>query len=191
MGHLPVIADVFRCVFNWTSDAGIDHPVSVQHFKDVGSGPDDVATLIDDNTVVHMFEGLPGAVEATSVDITPLDGVSAASHYPLSNWQGESGSGDHLIGQAIIVDFQTGLRGPRHRGRIFLPSPLESVVTSGAIVAANATEIGNAWSDYIAAIAGAGGEFGVASYVHHDFTPYITAKVNQRLGRIKRRQPRS
>lgn len=189
MAPLPIIGNTYRCVFQWNAGAGRDNPVSVQHFQSSLLDASALAIVIDANVQPHQFEGLNNETQASSVAITKLDGVSAAVTFPLVNWVGSSGTGgDPLIGQAIMVEGQTGLRGTGFRGRLFLPSPLESVVTSGALNAGNASQIAGAWNDFQAAMIADDASFGVASYVHTTFTDYISFKVPQRLGRIRRRQ---
>lgn len=188
MGHLPVIADVWRATIHWNSEAGADHPVSVQHFRFAG-GALDLAGFIDSNVQTHQFEGMRDAQEATQLDLLALDGTSATQTFSLSNWAGESGSGDALIGQAMLLLGRTGLRGGQNRGRIFLPSPLESIVTMGVLVEANRAEIENAWDGYLQELADDGVEWGVASYhgVGH-FNNYTSVHLEARLSRIRRRQ---
>lgn len=186
---LPIIPFCFRCVFHWNSLGGADHAVSVQHFSSPDLALDSVAAAIDASVQTHQFEGLTDDTIAETVDVTPLDGTTATQTFGLNNWHGSSGSGDPLIGQAIMVEGQTGIRGPSNRGRLFLPSPVESVVTTGELILANANEIAAAWNDYQTALIAADLAMGVASYTLQVFNPYVSFKVPTRLGRIRRRQP--
>lgn len=191
MGHLPVIENVYRATIHWNPEAGVDHAVTVQHFR-TELGPADLAGFIDSEVSDHMFEGMRNACAATRLDLLPLDGVAATSTFALSNWVGNGGSGDALIGQAVLVLGRTGLRGGQNRGRLFRPSPLESIVTNGAIVEANRAEIEDAWDQYIQDLTDNGVEWGVASYhgAGH-FNNYTEVHVQARLSRIRRRQPTS
>jgi hypothetical protein len=106
----------------------------------------------------------------------------------MSTWGGESGTGQQLPGYNIMVLGSTGLRGPRHRGRLFIPCPIESVITDGLLIEANRAEIETAWQDYRTNLASDLINWGVASYVHADFTPYTTVTVTNKLGIIRRRR---
>lgn len=186
---LPVIENVWRCTFHWSALGGADNAVSVQHFRFDGDASDLVG-FIDGDVQTHQFEGLHEDTFAATVDMLKLDGTSATVTEPLENWAGESGSGgDSLVGIAIMIEGQTGLRGPANRGRLFLPSPIESVIDHGALASANATEISNAWQAYLDVLDGHGVEYGVASYVHENFHQFVNMRVPTKLGRIRRRQP--
>jgi hypothetical protein len=189
--HLPVIADVFRVTFHWSALAGADHPVSVQHFRATAAGDSaDLAAQLDANKQTHQLEGLTTATAVGRIDILPLDGVTPTHSFTLANWFGESGGGgDPLIGQAIMLLGQSSVRGPRHRGRMFLPSPIESIITQGSITEANRAEIETAWNGFQTAMEADDWEWGVASYqAGGAFLPYVNIKIPPRLGRIRRRQ---
>lgn len=184
---LPVIANTYRVVFNWTGTDSDENVVSVQHFNFTGTEAQ-LAAHLNDNLQLHMLEGLLSTTEVTTVDITALDGVSGAQSFPLTTWSGETGSGDTLPGFNILVLGSTGLRGPANRGRIFLPSPIEAVITDGLLDAANAVEINDAWTDFVAAMAADAANWGVASYVNATFNAYTTVTVPRMLGVIRRRR---
>jgi hypothetical protein len=184
---LPVIADVYRVTFNWSDTASDEDVVSVQHFRGSGTA-EELATALDGTYQTHMLEGFPDSLHVDSVDILALDGVSATQTFPLTEWDGESGSGETLPGFNILIEGQTGLRGSANRGRWFLPGPLESVITDGLLDPANQAEIQTAWDDFRTAMALADFEWGVASYTTPSFNPYISVSVPRMLGVIRRRR---
>lgn len=184
---LPVIADVFRVVFNWSNPFGSDQVVSVQHFRNATSAAD-LAADIDAEFVTNMLLAQPDGVDAESLDITALDGVSGAVNFPLSNWTGEGGAAEPVPGLNVLVLGSTGLRGSANRGRIFLPSARESIIDDGLLNAGGQFSIESAWTDFLTGLTGTGSEWGVASYAHADFDAYINVSVPRMLGIIKRRR---
>lgn len=187
---LPVITSVSRVVFHWDDTDSDTEVVSVQHFNNTGDD-ESLADALDAEFVTDMLLCCTDATEVLTVDITPLDGVSAATSWPLTNWQGNGGSTDRLPGVNALVLGQTGLRGSANRGRLFIPSIRENCVEAGLLNAGIAASMQTAWNTFREGMSTAGKSYGVASYVTPDFTPYVSMTVPRNLGFIRRRRNRS
>lgn len=184
---LPVISNVYRCAFNWDGTMSDRPVVSVQHFRTT-KAIDELASDLDALATTTMFSYTEATVEASSVDITPLDGVSASQSFSLANWHSSGGATETLPGFNVMVLGSTGLRGPSNRGRIFLPSPGENVITDGLLDSGNADAITDAWNDFRVNAGIESIEYGVASYVTPDFTTYTSLLCSRKLGVIRRRR---
>lgn len=184
---LPVIADVFRCVFHWSNTLTSDEVVSVQHFRN-GDSAAALAADLDASFVTNMLLAQPDGTDVVSVDITALDGVSGAVTFPMTTWTGEGGAAEPIPGLNVLVLGSTGLRGSANRGRIFLPACRESIIDDGLLNAGGQFSIEEAWNDFLTTLVAAGTEWGVASYVTPDFDAYISVSVPRMLGIIKRRR---
>lgn len=184
---LPVIADTYRCTFNWVGTESDRPVVSVQHFRTAQIAADLVADL-DGNIQTDQFAYTESLVEASSVDVIKLDGSAASQTFPLENWHSEGGGAEQIPGFNVMVLGSTGLRGAANRGRLFLPSPTENVITEGLLPTGNATAMTTAWQDFLEALDAVSVEYGVASYANETFTPYTTMTVPRKLGVIRRRR---
>jgi hypothetical protein len=152
MPALPSIANTFRCAFRWSDTSG-QNAVNVIHITTSAAGrtPLQVFTALDANVDTNMwgFQSTNAAVD--SIDITPLDGVSATNSFLTGRpgkWTGQSGGTDYTPAVSALIKLQTVHRGRSHRGRIFLPFVVEGMVTRGVLDAGVVASVGAAWSDY-------------------------------------------
>lgn len=187
---LPVIANVFRVTLNWTMSG--QSAVNVLNIEAPGKTATDVWDDIEAN-IDGIIWGLQydGAQVAT-VDILPLDGTSGSLTFvptTASDWDGGQGT-TGVPNAPAIVKFATGLRGPRHRGRIFLPFVAEGVMASGIITSGDLTAVRAGWVAFLNDMATAGSAIGVASYVHADWNQAINVTVEDKLATQRRRQDR-
>jgi hypothetical protein len=192
---LPIIADVFRCVLNWTDPGAPQGAHNVLHFKTsvAGRTPLQVFTCLDAHVTQAMWDFTTTNAFVTSVGITKLDGVSAAEVFGTGSpakWQG-GGTGSGIPQVAGVVKLATGLRGPANRGRIFLPFVGEGEYANGTLIDVVAST--NAWVTAAAAwIADATTPMalGIASYKHsnwHQVVNLATQARSRTLGRRLRR----
>jgi hypothetical protein len=160
---LPVIPDTFRVAFNWK--AGTQTAVNVMHFRAATSGvaPTDVATSISTVSAGAFID---------SLDVTPLDGSSAAVLFPLGNVAPFVGHqpGDMVPNVAVIAKYTTGLRGRDNRGRSFLPFIGEGAITNGFLLGPSQAAMETAWRNFEAALTTA-----VPVPLHHVVASYDRA----------------
>jgi hypothetical protein len=131
---LPVIADCFRVTVEWGSQNGVT-PRNVFH---VSSTSDDV-TAIGAAILGAYQEGqwtaMHNGFEQLNLAILPLDGSTATTLIDAVGTPNSTGAstGDMVPEAALIMSFATGLRGPAHRGRIYIGPVGESEIDSGKI----------------------------------------------------------
>ena len=192
---LPVIADVFRCALEWT-DSNTGFPATnVFHVKTATSGKTSgqVFTCLDAHVTAAMWDWTAATAQIQTVEITPLDGVSAAASFSTgaaAKWRG-GGLGTSLPQVAGIVKFGTGLRGPANRGRMYMPFVGEGEVAGNVLIDAAAVQA--AWISYAANLISDGTTpmaLGIASYVHGNFhqTTLINAELQTATQRRRNRR---
>lgn len=174
---LPVIAGVYRCAFDWDQNVGIK-PVNVIHVRAVAGTEADIAGAIYDAFQVDQFGMIPAIYSITSITVTKLDGASAG--VPVAPTGAHNGHGvavaDPIAGEAVVMSFQTGLRGAAHRGRAFLGPVAENLV-SGGQYQGDVAALSGIWADFQTALQATDPSVShvVASYLHaeaHDVTNY-------------------
>lgn len=161
---LPVIADIFRCVFRWTQGAGGANPINVMHIAGVTSTASDVYDSIDVSVTRDMWQWVPGSEAVFAIDITPLDGSSATQTFPTGSgtkWQGEAG-GDSIPQGAGLIKWTTAKRGRSYRGRTYLPMVAESQQAGGTMQ--NVSTVQTAWEAFRVSMATETNPVVVASY---------------------------
>jgi hypothetical protein len=115
--------------------------------------------------------------------------VSAAETFVTSGvkWAGAT-TGESIPQVAGIIKLQTGLRGPRHRGRVFLPFICEGAQSNGTLALTG--DPGGAWTNFIVAMIASLTPLGVASYVHSDWNAAGGAIAETKSATQRRRQHR-
>jgi len=188
---LPVIPDVFRVTLNWEAPNGLI-AATVLHFGAPTLTDADVWAAIDAHFFAGMWDALSPDASITSVDIIALDGTSGTQTFgPPTNNIG-NGAGQALAQVCALVKSSTGLRGPAHRGRSFLPFVGETDVDAGKLIAGADSGTTTAWEAMRTAMGGAGCAPVVASYAHSSaaiVTSYlcetVTATQKRRQNRLR------
>jgi hypothetical protein len=192
---LPVIADVHRVALDWQDSQSGFSATNVLHFKTAvaGRSPLQVYTCLNAHVTQAMWDWVSGTAIVTSVTITPLDGVSAAAVFNTGSpakWTG-GGLGQSIPAVAGLVKLLTGLRGPRHRGRIYVPFVGEGEQAGGQLIdVAAVTAAFQAFATACIADATTSMALGVASYVHSDWNQATTIVGETTVGTQRRRQRR-
>lgn len=191
MPPLPVIADTFRCVLNWVNTGG-QYATSTWHWKNNfgGGTAAGLATQLTNNITGDLLDCISTTATVPTCTVTPLDGSSASSEHVLTGWGGSGGGVDWVPQASVIVKFQTGLRGPDHRGRIFLPFVSESNITSGNLNSGTQTAMQSAWNTFVSNMSADLWDLQVTSYAHSDTEDVTTLLVESALATQKRRQDR-
>jgi hypothetical protein len=187
---LPTIPDVFRCAVEWeTSEPS--HAVNVLHVEAPGKTPADVFAQIDAGWTQDMIHLQSARGIVRRFAITPLDGSSAASIFPTdgsSRYIGDSG-GQYIPQAAQLIKMTTGLGGPRHRGRLFLPYVSEDAQDAGVLGDASVALVTGAWEDFANSLL-PDYALVVASYTHSDANQVTNIACEKLLGTQKRRMDR-
>jgi len=155
---LPVIPNTYRCALEWVQGVTGQTAVNVIHITTNAAGVPsaDVFEVLDDLVTADMWASVVNSAQILTVNITPLDGVSATSTFPVglvARWAGET-AGDFLPSSAAVVKFQTLHRGRDNRGRVFLPFTGEAAVTDGFITGGTTLTMSTAWTAFATALQG-------------------------------------
>lgn len=186
MGHLPVIANVYRVTLEWTVGGSL-HMANVLHVQQAGTTSPDISTEIQSKLTPDMFEAVSSSAHLTGVSVIQLDGSSSTYHQSLDGSFDGQGGTEFVPQEAAIISLFTGLRGPRHRGRVFLPAVAEDRQSSGIIASGARTTMEGAWTDFIDGLAVDGTALVVASYAHSTASFVIGCTAKQRSGTQRRR----
>lgn len=183
MPVLPTIADVWRVTFNWNPAHGCS-PRNVLHFYAPGKTDADIVSALNGAWDSAMWDSVQQDWSFNTVDLLALDGSSATISAAVTA-QGSLVSGDWIFGQAAVISLQTGQRGSRGRGRIYLGPLPESKLSVGLIN--NTTALALAWTNFFGDMASAGVFPGVASYTHADFNTLVSHRADSVPGSQRRR----
>jgi hypothetical protein len=186
---LPVLTHIFRCAIEWTETSAT--AVNVFHIDSATGTPLQIATALNAEAGGGMFDPISSLWAAQQVEITPLDGTSPSQRFPLTNWVGGGGT-DYTPAASVVVSLHTNQRGPRGRGRIFLPGIAEGAQTKGAISGAQAASVAAAWQEFQDDLVGTSPsmQMVVASYTHVDTHTLTSISCNPVLATQRRRQSR-
>lgn len=191
---LPVVADVYQARLIWNSDSAPRPAVNDLYFHDTGGGGSINAlwTLLDASVTQNMWEPVAGtSTQVDQVRITPLDGTTAGVVKTASGTKWSAGSsGDPILQGAAVVSFATAVRGPRGRGRVYLPWIGEAAQTAGVLASASVTALGTAWTNFVNAMGTGGYPLHVVSAVHSDSNVVTGVTIRSFLKTQRRRARR-
>jgi hypothetical protein len=130
-----VINDTYRVTLLWDSFASVI-PRNVFHVSSTSNDVSDIAGVIDDafgTTSVgnNMFWPMHSSQVCHSFDILPLDGVSAASTWPITNPLEGAAGGEVIPAACYVVSLKTGVRGQSGRGRMYIGPIRETAQIDG------------------------------------------------------------
>jgi hypothetical protein len=187
---LPEIPDVFRCTLNWY-DANVPSPAAnVIHIEMASAVPSDVMARLNDNVSAAMWNYCRDTSSIVSVDITPLDGVSATETFYTGSpaeWAGSGSTGDRIVQACALVKLTTSLRGRSYRGRVYLPWVVETATANGVLNSANVDDVTAGWTNFVTDMTSLGSPLIVASYVHSASTIVQTAVCEAPLATQRKR----
>lgn len=192
MTPLPVITDVYRVVYNWTSISGVSAVNVIHVSSDSSAEPGDVLNTVLDVQSDHrdMWNFLPQDQTLDSLVVTKLDGTSASVTGSLSGVVG-TGTASVVPAVAALLHIGTGQRGPRGRGRVYIGPTTEDLITSGHVNSTPQGTAQTAWNDFADDLDGALShpcQLGVASYVHADFHVFSSLVLQGLTATQRRRQ---
>lgn len=190
MATLPVIEDVYRVTWNFTTDQGVT-PRIVQHYKSIGSDVAVVGAALVGAVADSMFYPMPASFEPFSMSILPLDGVTPTQEFTIPPTHAMCGGDSQGIpAAAAIMKLTTQVRGPRGRGRSFIGPIAENTQDSGILTQIARNNLLAGWNDFLPAIQALDPVIFmvVASYVHADANPVTNVVFESVLGTQRRRQ---
>lgn len=178
---MPVIADVTRTTLNWTGTSG--PPMhNVLHFQGQTGTEVERCDAFVDGLAAGSLDYISSQYTLTSIDFLPLDGTTPShSGAPTSPPDGGGGS-DFIVEGCAILSLHTDVRGPRGRGRVFLPALPEAAQSGGTLT--SATALAAAWMTTLGNWDGTTeiGTLVVASYEHADYNVVDSITVPQIIG---------
>jgi hypothetical protein len=150
-----------------------------------------VAGLLDSSAQALQWDPVQSTAVVTELRVTPLDGSGATFVLTTSGakWTGRT-AGEAVPAEAALISFRTALRGPRHRGRIYLPWVGEASQSNGAIAAASIANMNTGWTAFISALSAGGATLVIASYVAASAQAVSSFLVEAQSGTQRRRQSR-
>ena len=187
MPPLPVIANVYRCTWNYTAFGGVTAH-NVLHFESTSSDEAGLAATIEDNLTTNMISPVYDIVTVESVDVIKLDGSSATQNFPISSGASGTTTGDIIPAAAAVLSLHTAQRGPEGRGRLYIGPIGETLNSDGLISTVATAAVVTAWEAFATAIAADDWLHVVASYVHAVARPVISYSMRPQLGTVRRRQ---
>jgi len=192
MPPLPVIANVYRVALNYLHGGTAQIAVNVIHVRSASTNPALVALAIHSSMLNKMFTTMSSGALCKSMDLTRLDGTSAAYHHTMTPFSGQGSSGDFEPGSTAVVGFRTALRGRSHRGRLYLPFLAEGQASNGQLTAGQALVLLLGWSNFVNALPTKTPLcfLVVASYKLATATDVVTTPVLRAYGTQRRRQER-
>jgi len=190
MPDLPVIPFTFRCTV--ISDIPIVSAANVFHIRAPGLDVSEIGAALP----AHIANGdspwtnlMASVAHTHTLLVTPLDGVTATQEFPITGGAGLL-TGGALVAPTAVLSLRTALRGPRNRGRIFIPFTGEGGSEDGQLDAGVINTAQAGVDSWIPQILVDGMELVVASYVGEVAHTVTTATVQADLGTQKRRQDR-
>lgn len=173
---------------------GVPLPFNVFHVRCSTSGDlGDIAGAIGDalggTTGGDMFACVGSTYHFSSVQVTPLDGSTAAQDEPTGILVGGSGTGDLIPNQAGVVSFKTVQRGSRGRGRMYCGPVTEGQWNGGQMASATQTAMLSGWGAFITDLQSGSPamQMVVASYVHADAHDVTSHRIDTLAGSMRRR----
>jgi hypothetical protein len=186
---LPTIADTFRVVWKWTCSGSI--AVNVVHFRKTSSTSAALYTSIDAAITQAMWACIVPSARLSQMLITPLDGHTATSAFTTVGTKYDGGStGEMVPAAAGLVSLRTADRGPRARGRIYLPFQSETNMANGLLTGASLTTAASAWNTFFTAMAAGSSPMCVASYKWSTAPTVFSLQYETPLATQRRRQSR-
>lgn len=188
MPPLPTIANIYRVTWDWSMGFSLQAH-NIIHFADTGlSGSEaDLFAALGDNLTGAMFQTMANQSSLVGIDILPLDGSSSTTDHPLDGTLTGLGSSEGIAQASTIVSLYTGLRGPRHRGRVFLPFVAEGSQNGGVLGTSDLAAQQAAWNAFLADMDSSNWPIAQASYVHADAHPVTAVTVKRVVGTQRRR----
>lgn len=186
---LPVIGDVFRVAMIYQAHAGLT-AVNVMNVRAPALADVDISASFDTNWTLGQLVLCGSSLNMVRLETIKLDGVSPTHIFGVPSEASGSGGADTIPASAAIVSIRTGVRGPRGRGRLFLPFVAEGTQADGTLNESNRATCAAAWSDFFIALAADGITPGVASYKHSTFEPWTTVNVDPVVGTVRARLER-
>ena len=184
-----IIPNAFLVTLLWTRQQGV-MPRMVLGFTSTGS-KQHVADTVAGALTNNMFAPMPSLFTCPFVSALPLDGASASAlNTTAIGCQGVSGGSDFIPASACVVSLKTALRGPAHRGRVYVGPVAEGDQTSGIMGTGVSALMSPAWNTFLTTVAAASPPvvWVVVSRKHLTTNVIGQVVVENTLGTQRRRQ---
>lgn len=190
MAPLPTIANVIRVGLRWNPHDGVQ-PYNVMHVATNTTDLEQLALDLGDSwqdAGAGVFVRTCSGFTMTTVDLTPLDGVTATQQWPLGHTLSGGTDGESIPATCAVLSLKTNQRGPRGRGRLYL-GPLAEGAQSNGLVNGPDT-VSAAWRAFNTALAAtdSAASMVVASYTHADAGAVTSMHIDAACGTQRRRQ---
>lgn len=191
---LPVIANTYQVVLNWTNASAPRDAANTLHFLDQ-LGTQTIANLntdIEASVGAIMWQAVTASARVNSMRITPLDGVTAGVTFSVAaaaKWTGGGGA-DAILQGAQVVSLKSAQRGPRGRNRVFLPWVAEDRQVNGTIDSVVTANVAGAWATFVSAMSALDWQLVAVSAVHNEENALASLSVSSRLYTQRRRARR-
>lgn len=150
-----IIADTYLVTLNWSRYLGVQ-PRNVLGFKSVGTNEAHVGTVVAANLTTAMFQNMEAGHVLNDISVLPLDGTTASLQVAVAGVHGGQSVNHIQPAVCAVVSLKTGLRGPRHRGRVYLGPMSTNSLLDGIMTVGIGTTMFAAWSTFwVACNAGA------------------------------------
>ncbi len=191
---LPIIANTYQAVLNWTNTQAPRDAANILHFfDDVGGQTElDLKNDMVSNADQIMFQAVTSNARVNELRITKLDGIRAGQRYAIPVDPDFTGGGgtDAILQGAQVVSLRSNQRGPRGRNRVFLPWIAEDRQLNGVITPAVTANVANAWAGFLAAMTMSGWRMVAASALYQQQNAVTTIAVSSSLHTQRRRARR-
>lgn len=157
---LPVVDDGFLVRLVWNASQAQRPAITSMHFRDtVGTQtPTDLYNDMNANVTATMWNNCANGAGVDTVQVTPLDGMSATASFNTARpakWAGSGGTETILQG-AEVISVQSSARGPQWRNRFYLPFIGEAQQSGGTLDATAVAAAQTAWNTFLTAMTTAG-----------------------------------
>ena len=143
-----IIANAFLVTLDWSRYLGVQ-PRNVLGFTSTGDKVH-VGTVVAASVTTSMFDNMEAGHILKSVTALPLDGASASYIAPVSGVAGAQTVNHIEPPLAGIVSMKTALRGPAHRGRVYVGPCSTQAILDGVILVGIVSAMQTAWNNFLA-----------------------------------------
>jgi hypothetical protein len=155
-----------------------------------------IATKFAAQYQAHLMPFMSSAVDLGDTSVLALDGTSSTQTFvtPSAGGTGGHGTGNALpYAVALVIAWQTGLRGRSKRGRSYFPGVQDDMMqhsTTNDLTATQITAMSVGGNAFIAGLQGGAApalSLGILSRVHGTFVDVINARADASAGVQRRR----
>lgn len=193
LGPPIVIANVFRVAFEWSNPTNGQKAANVMCFAKPGGTSAALATALNAHATSSMWRTVNIGFSIGLLNILPLDGISPTTPFAVTGaqWKTNYASDNGYETQnACLVSLRSAVRGPKARGRVYLPFVDEVWSNAGSLDNTVIAAMQTAWNTFMTDMATALYPIVIASRKHLDYNVATGLVVEGLAGTQRRRQQR-